>query len=374
MNLERFHAAIYELRKEIDSEKCIEELGKLRDFLQQSISQQTPESASLFKEQYAKLMSMLESSKSNFSFPTRKMVYKELDCEKYFGKGLLKNVVSTFSQNQLTPANALVDINSIIESTSAYYEKIKQFDTLLGDLDVDLSDIKPGEFEIGVSIPKNIVSNNLTSLEKEFHKLNILLKTLNEVSTGSHAELEIKTISASEWQVFFDSAPGVAACISLAIERIVALYKTNLEIKVIKQQLENKNLPKEVTEPLQRHIEDSVSKELKVIAEELVDKFYTSDDLNRKNELKNQTSQSLRYLADRLDNGATFEAHAKPPSPPKPTIESETGEKLVSPEDAKIYEDLLEATKKINNATMLIEELKNSDGSVLSINYKEDEI
>lgn len=377
MNLGRFHAAVFELKKEFESNSLIQELSNMHGTLQQSVSAQTPESAAAFKNSYSKIMDLLLNAESNTTFPTRKNIYKEMGASKYVGSGLYQRLKNTISENQITPINASVEVKKIIDEVNVFYNQIKVLDDTFESLGVEYENLDPGEFEVGFSLPKNMVGNSIESLEKEFHKLDLFLKTMQEIVGDEAGSLKVKTISASEWQIFVDSIPAVAACISVTIERIVALYKTNLEIKALKNQLEEKNLPEEVTEPLKVYVENAVKQEIRKVAENLVDEYYQKDDEERKNELKNKTTQSLRYLADRIDKGAVIEVHAMLPKEPKGEVTGAEGDgegdKTVAHAELEKYDELSAIVNMVNKSTLLTYEVGGANELTLSIGVDDEE-
>lgn len=371
MNLGRFHAAIYSIQLEIEHCKILNLLSELESNLQNSITQSDPESGDLFKQSYASLINILEGAESNYTFPTRRKIYKEIGATRYIGVGLAAKIKNTISENLVTPTNALVEIQKITTDVKKFYEKLNTLNAIFGELEIEYDELESGEFEIGFSFPKEIVGEDVESLEKEFHKLNFTLNTLHEISTGEVGTVKIKNISATEWQVFLESTPTLAACMVVAIERIVALYKNNLQIKLIKKQLDEKELPPEVTQPLQDYIKESVKIELRKIAEDIVEEFYKVDNNGRKNELKTQASKALQYIADRMDHGATIEVHAEPPDEPKPTAE---GDDEVAPVDKAVlrkFQDLKEIVTKVNNSSKLTLGMEQSSGPVLSLDHEE---
>lgn len=372
MNLGRFHSAIYSIKNEIEGNKNFELLTELQTSLQNSMSQQTPESAKTFKASYSTFINTLENAESNFTFPTRRKIYQEIGATQHIGIGLANKVKHVISENQIAPANALAEIQKINGEAKKFFEKVKTLDSTFSDLEIEYDELEPGEFEIGFSFPHEVIGTDIESLEKEFHRLDFALKTLQEISLGKVGQVSIKTISASEWQVFLESLPALAACTAVAIERIVALYKNNLEIKLLKQQLDERNLPKKVTKPLQDHIEQAVKEELRRIAEDLVEEFYKVKDDGRKNELKNQASQALQYLADRMDHGATVEVHAEPPDEPKQEAGEEGAENNIDSKILDEYHRVNEIANRVNQSSKLTLALEHSSGPVLSLKFDEE--
>lgn len=371
MNLGRFHSAITTILNEIQEDLNFDLLENLQTSLQNSISQQSPESGMLFKKAYSDLIDVLENAESNFTFSTRRKIYQEIGITQHIGIELSGKIKNAISENQIAPVNALAEIQKINKESKQFYDKLVILDNTFTDLKIEYDDLDEGEFEIGFSFPHDVIGTDLESLEKEFHRLDFALKTLQEISLGQVGQLSIKSISASEWQVFLNSLPTLAACTAVTIERIVALYKSNLEIKLLKQQLDNKNLPKKVTRPLQEHIEQAVKTELRQIAEDIVDEFYQVKDEGRKNELKNMATQALQYIADRMDHGATVEVHAQPPKEPKQKSGEDEGKDSIDQISLEEYQRINKIAIRVNNLSKLTLELEQSSGPILSLKFED---
>lgn len=371
MNLGRFHSAVTTIVNEVKDEQIFQLIENLQTSLQNSISHQTPESGKIFKEAYSNLIDALENSESNTTFQTRRIIYNEIGATDHIGIGLANRIKNAISENQIAPANALAEIQNINKKSRKYHDMLVVLDETFSDLKIEYDDLSEGEFEIGFSFPHDLIGTDLESLEKEFHRLDFALKTLQEISLGKVEQLKIKTISASEWQVFLDSLPALALCMAATIERIAALYKNNLEIKLLKQQLDDKKLPENVTRPLQEHIEQAVKLELRQIAEDIVDEFYKNNDEGRKNELKNKATQTLQYLADRMDRGATIEVHAEPPDEPK-VNPGEDEVDAVRQNTLNEYHKINEIAIRVKNLSKLTLELERSSGPILSLKFEEE--
>lgn len=363
MNLGRFHAAIHVLRQEFEQDNLVKVLANLQSTLQGSISQPDPQTALAFKDSYATLVTTLQNAKSIRAYPTRQKIFEEIGAAGYIGLGLANRIATIFSENQITPANALTELQALAKQANQFFQRVKVIDDAFTELKLERDELEPGQFEIGLSLPKLVTGSDIGSLENEFHEIDFVLKTLQEVVGAGAGSLSVKTISASEWQIYLEAVPTLAAGLAFAIERIVTLYKNNLEIKKLKKELEERKLPENVLKPLQDHIETTVKNEIRKIAEELVEQYYKNDDQGRKNELKNQTSQALRYLADRIDRGATIEVHAEPPE--KPTDERAAEDK----DSAKKYIEVRELANFVNEKMVTTAQLARSDQPILAIEY-----
>jgi len=363
MNVGRLHAALEAVKNEIIDDDVIKRLSELRGSLQQSVNQPNPDTAKLFKERYQETLEILYNAKSNLATPTRRMIYDEIHASNYLGLGLLKKLEVIFNSNQIVPANAIVELDDLIKDESNYIRSVQILIEQFENLDIEYDALDNGEFEGGFSIPREVIKSDLESLSKEFNKIDNFIKTIKEIVGDEPTSANVKIISSSEWQIFIDHIPEAAACTALAIERIVALYKNHLEIKKLKEEMENKNLPDQITSPMQDYIDNLVNEKLRELSEDIVNVYYTSDDEGRKNELKTKLTQDLKYVAHRIDHGSTFEVSAELPL--KPEIENEDEES--AQEILKKHKELMEKAKFIEEKTAELSKLQKSTEPTLML-------
>ncbi len=363
MNLGRFHYAVALLVRSYKTENIEAILAKVLASLQQSISQPNESTSAAFKTAYSELEKILTDSQLNFVGPIRHAIFIEIGADRRIGVGLLSRVRDAISQNQIVPSQAHKEITEINVDIVKYFNDLNQVDTVFTDLEIEYDELGHGAFEVGISMPHDISGETLEGLEKEIHKVDSLLKTFNELVCQDSSSPIVKTISASEWQFFINSVPEVAACIAIAIERIVALYKSNLEIRLIKEQLTEKKLPKNVTKPLEDHIKKAVKEEIDKLSANIVESNYKQEDIGRKNELIVKLSKDLTYLADRIDKGATFEVRAEPTKKP----EEQEGEEEKFKKDMIRYKKENKLVVDVNRISHIISALERSDGPTLML-------
>jgi len=346
MNLGRFHAAVYSITEEYGEGSIIEHLNNALAALQQSVAQpNAPANAEAFKLHLSNLNQSLRSAPSNLAIPTLRKIYEEIGATDKIGIGLLDRIDNELSTNNFTPSLAVAGLQEIIRDVTTFNQYISQINIAFSELEIEFDQLDEGAVEIGISLPRGIVGEEIGSLERELHKMSIAFKGLKEVAGDDAADMRVSSISASEWQFFLESAPATALLLSAALERIVALYKTNLEIKILKKQLEDKELPETVTQPLKEYIDDHIKEEMQKIAGELVSEFYKGDGDGRENELRTHLTSSLTYIGERIEKGASIEARAEPPSE-----QDEDGEPIkLNAAQKKLASDIREINSRMEN-------------------------
>jgi len=363
MHVGRLHAALERIKKEYEDKKILELLSQLQAGLQQSVSQPTPDTAKAFKTQYSKVLKVLSQSDVNTVTPTQRMIFDDIGASQYVGNGLLSRIKKLISSNQIVPANALSELNEVIQGLTTYLGSITNIINEFETLEIEYEELEPGEFEGGISIPRDVIEPSLEDLAKEFASIDTFVKTIKEIVGDEPTSVGVKTITSTEWQIFIEYIPEAAACAALAIERIVALYKNHLEIRKLKMDMEQKDLPETVTKPMQEYIDSIVKEKLREIGEEVVDTYYKQDDDGRKNELKNKLTRSLRYVAKRIDHGATFQTDARAPEEPK----SEEGKEEINDEKLAKYNTDKELAEYVNETNKEITRLQRSDQPTLML-------
>ncbi len=105
----------------------------------------------------------------------------------------------------------------------------------MGAFDIEEEEPAPGEFEIGFLIPRDAVGNELGELGEELVELKKeILGPIQELATGTRTDVTVSMISSSEFQVFLEVLPDVAAMLS---QIVVELYQAYERIMSIREKL-----------------------------------------------------------------------------------------------------------------------------------------
>lgn len=133
----------------------------------------------------------------------------------------------------------------------------------------------------------------------------------------------MRSIGTGCFEVFAVAPSATAAAIAFAIERIVVLYKSMLEIRVLRKQLVEKQAPAEALRLLEEDERKRVTRDLDTVRDEILSTYAgeTKPDKARRNELKVALGQALHYLAERIDRGFDFEIRTAPVVEQEPAAE-----------------------------------------------------
>lgn len=312
MNAERLHAIVKVLEREMEDKSLpssMEELIRgLRSVVQQSNATTQQNLSTYIKSMYEALSN---SEVDRFS-PAWRQILREIGGEEFFGAVLKKQVEEIIAKNQLTPAVAADELDQISARMVAFEKALGQTTAAFKTFNIGDEQLTPGQCEIGMLIPRDAVDNRLVDFSNELKELSFILNTFSEVATGEPDDLAIRTISSSDLLVYLNAHVTFAACVAVAIERIVALYKNLLEIRKLQVEIQRQGVPEDLTTGIEEHANSLMERGIEKVSVEIVNQFYKGKDGGRTNELTNAVRISLNKIANRIDKGYNLEVRCSP--------------------------------------------------------------
>lgn len=359
MNAERLHVIAIQIQQDLNKTKLInasqQTVNSLKNYVK---NQQNTQKEQQFSDNLSNLYESLNKSEINDFSPAWMQVVKEIGGEKLLGEELKKRVEGIFSRNQITPSVALEEYQEIHNKLKQFKDSIDNIVNSFNSLNIGKEDLEPGECELGILVPRTCVNNNLEGFSEELDELDFIVKSFEEISTGKREDLSIKTISSSDLMVFLDIIPKVGACLAVATERIIALYKKILEIRKLHSELEEQGIPNENLEGVKEYSNTRMSSGIDEVADYILEKFYEENDNDRENELKNELKITLNKIANRVDKGFNFEIRVE-------KEETDEHDEKESSQD--------ENFKTIKNASKELRFLNLSGNPILSLPEKSDD-
>lgn len=342
MNAERLHAICRVLKNEMDSQGTASLLQQLTSSLEQVINQ--PNQSQRLGQTLTQLYNKLEGAQSDSFSPAWRQVLEEIGGSDLLGNNLANHLREIMERNEITPSIAHDEVQNISTSIQAFKTAVDNVVSGLKGLQIGAEELEPGECEIGVLVPREAVHGNIVEFGKELKELDFILGTFSEVASGKRQKFDIKTISSTDLMVFLYAIPPVVACIAHAAEKIINIYKSLLEIKKLKGDLEKQGLTEKETRAITEHANSMMDKGIKKLTTEIFKEYYKGKDRGRKNELKNAVRIALRKLANRIDQGFNIEVRVEPPE----EKELEQEEQQEPDENAKYLQIVIEAQKTLS--------------------------
>lgn len=359
MNAERLHAIVTKIKQDLNKTGLIKLSQQVLDSLQKYVNnQQNSNVEKTFSDNLSRLYQKLDDSEINEFSPAWLQLVEEIGGLELLGNNLKTRIEEIFARNQITPSVALDEFKTINNELNQFNNAIDNITGSFNKLNIGKEELEPGECELGILVPRNFVDNKLNSFGNEIDEIDFIVKNFEEVTTGKREDISIKTISSSDLMLFLDILPQVGACLAVAIERIIALYKQILEIRKLHTELENQGIPEENLEGVKEFSNTRMSEGIGEIIEEIMDKYYQGNEGDRKNEIRNSLKITLNKIANRVDKGFNFEIRIEKEEP-----EDDGDGKQESNED---YETIVGASKELRF-------LKLSGNPILSLPEKNED-
>jgi hypothetical protein len=329
LNAERLHAIAIALRDDLAQTDAVSLLGQLAESLERQV--QNPADASA-QQQVSSIRQQLDEAlsraPSNDFSAAWQQALEELGVADLFGERLRETLKNIFERNEITPATAAEEARELSTRLTELSATLNNLVSALDALSIGAEELSYGEFEVGVLIPRAAVSNELKPLANELRELDRILLPFLELTTGERPDYEVRSLSSSAFQVFLESPGATAAGIALAIERLVALYKQLLDIRLARKNLEEAGVPEERLDGVTQHADEHMSSGILQLVDELLERFGERIDEGRRHELRMELTLSLTGMANRIDRGYHVEVRAglPPPADDEEPDEGEDGE------------------------------------------------
>jgi hypothetical protein len=312
MNAERLHAIVLAVRDELLATSVVTMMQQLRDSLQNQVN--APQEPSYQQQVSATLQQLSETlaeAPSNSFPPAWQQTLEEHGVAGLLGEPLAETVQEIFERNQITASVALSEIQELTAQLEALATAVDQLLAGLSHFDVGSEELELGEAEIAVLIPRPAVDDELHQLGDEFIELERLLGPFVELATGSRPPLKVASISSTDFGVYIDMVPEAAAFLAVAVERVVALYKSLLEIRRLRQELRDQGVDDDELTGVDAHANSHMAKGIDAAVDDLIEQAAVRD-AGRRNELRIELRLSLNALANRIDQGYNIDVRAAP--------------------------------------------------------------
>lgn len=313
MNAERLHAMVLVLSKEMSKTNTVGKLQEVINALQRVIGSPNPGHQQTLAQNLKAIYEAVTDTPSDQFSPVWRQTLVEIGGENFFGSKLKATIEAIFSQNQITPAAALDELQKLHNGLQAFKTALDQCSASLAHFKIGDEKLAAGECEVGILIPRRAIDNKLINFAEELKELNFIFGTFSELVTGTKDSQTIRTISSSDLLVYLQATVPFAVCVVFCVEHVVALYKQLLEIRKLHQEMRKQGVPEKAMSDIGKYADDLMLKGIEKIATDVVNEYHKKkDDKERRNELTNAVRISLNKIANRIDNGFNIEVRVGP--------------------------------------------------------------
>lgn len=279
---------------------------------------------------------------------------EELDIDDIVGSKLSQRVEDAIVTNEITPATASATVQELAQDLTSVDTSLTQMMAVFDRFSIATESLEAGEAEVAVTIPRGEVSERLVDLGREFADLNRILGVFVEIETGSREPMRVRTIASSDYGVYLQTVVHVGAFIAVSIERLLAGYKTILEIRTLRQGLADQGLEDQLA-AVDERVNSMMDEKIREYVDEVVAERYIADRSDRSRELEIELLNSLRMMANRIDHGFNFDVRAPTPEP-SPDDETEPANSSIA-----------SATERIVSASPNLKYINRTGQAILSL-------
>src|SRR5258708_315287 len=171
MNAERLHAIAVALRQEIHDNGTLQSLQSLVSALQ-AVAQQSNATTqqNLASALNAFFNAVTDVSSDTFS-PAWRQILIEMSGEGLFGKTLKERAQQIIAKNQMTPIVAHQEMETILEELRKFMKGLDSTISAFSQFSIGTEELRPGEAEITLLVPRRAVEDKLREFADELHEL-----------------------------------------------------------------------------------------------------------------------------------------------------------------------------------------------------------
>lgn len=315
MNVERLHLVLRATLDAVTKSGVVADIGGLATSLQNQVNDPaTAVYQQQISTQLEKLRTSLSAIETNNLPPGWKQVLTEHGLSHFIGTELLQKLTEIFSRNAITPSIALQEIQEVQRNLDSKVTAATELLRGLKLLEFPMDDLKSGEAEIGLLVPRESIDSKLDRFTRELNDTAKIIGVFEELTTGQRREATIRTLSSTDLTVLLDIWPISGVALATAVERIAAFYKQVLEIKKLKAEVTRLALPDKMTQQLDQEANDKMEANLRSLRDEMIANY--EGQKTRKHELETELLIALHRIANKLDQGIHFEFRAGEPTTP----------------------------------------------------------
>jgi len=317
MHLGRFHTVIYDLAAHFRTANLPKKLEECAVALDQYSQAKAASHLDAFRSAFEALLKAVEVADPDLKQPYAQQVIAAISMADLLDPKLTETLQAIVRTRSFDHAGIATDLRALSSEITKKVAHITSINKAFDELDVEFERVSDEEAEVGVLLPRKVVGETLTALTSELAKLGKLFRAINELTGAADYDPKVRTVSSSWWQLFMALDPAQVIVWVVAVERIVALFKSNLEIKDLQQRLASNDMPKEITDLIEKEIDKRVSSSLHSLAADLRKEYSRVNDQDRLNEIEIQLRQGLYHLAMRINQGSQVEINVAIPEEPK---------------------------------------------------------
>jgi len=362
MNVERLNTLCIKVQEDFTHIGLEQQFTALVQSLVNFASNPAPPHQQAFSQAIEAIYSALDNSELNDLNPVWIQLLQELFGYEVTGKRLKDNIKNIVERNNMTPAIAQTELNSLHGHFQKFNSGVTQVVAGLNALQIGTDDLEHGKCELGVLIPRAAVNFHLRDFGIEVERLDKIISPFTELTTGNRDGHELRTIASSDFLVNVGMWADTAKAVAEAVVAIVAAYVAVVKVRETKNILVETNADEQTISTVENHANTLMDSRIEMLTQSIIEEHGTGQiEEGRKHELRTEIKVSLRNIANRIDRGYHFEIRTGP------VIEGDE-EDAISSDDAELNSKL----EKINELAKQLEYHRVEGEPILSLDVDEE--
>ena len=305
MNVEKLHAVTSDLRNDYQSLDLRELMAQFLTGLEARLSTPGPDLTDAVDQDRELLQEALTCCAVNDFSPSRQRMLAEIGGADLCGSTLGTRVDEILARGLMDQGDAVAELSRLFDKVNDFFAAVEALESHFGTLGVTPEVLD--QAEIGVLFPASRLKGDLGVLGSEITTLDGHLKNIVAL-TGADAEgTTLKAASNGGIELFIGTQAPVAAVIAEALTGINTIKRDVARITEKRGELTALGVPDEVTMFIEEYEVTRIGDELDRIAEALC--HGRAADPYRHDEQKPAIQELVRYLAERTEQGVTFEVN-----------------------------------------------------------------
>src|SRR5260370_14846267 len=153
MNAGRLHAVLAQINREYKTSELLAKLQASVNALSASINSPTEANAAGSTAALTELYAALDQFETNSATSSQLEILNEIGAFDKVGDGLRAKIQSSLDSNNVTPANALTELQNALEVITQFSAVVSEIVDGFEALKIPSDELNPEESEIGVQVP-----------------------------------------------------------------------------------------------------------------------------------------------------------------------------------------------------------------------------
>jgi outer membrane lipopolysaccharide assembly protein LptE/RlpB len=306
MELSRLVRVLKGFAQELNERQIPQLLTAVVNSLTTAVQASNPTHDAAFKTSVSNLLTQLDGCPSNLWPPSLQNVLRETGLDRATGVGLRHRVLEILVGDMVTKSEAVGMLNTVVTDVAAKSTQAVQSTQNLAALNIKTPAPPQDDAEVTFLVPSAVFSSNIKDVQRELKLIDQLMQTLAEINGEEAGSTRVEEISKGSLIVVALAKLKTAKSLLDVVTGIIGIWKRIVNLKKTLSQFLESNVPKEVLQPIEQHIDAQLSQGIDELSVEIFQKT-TITDAGRVNELKTQFKISAKNLAARIDSGGTVE-------------------------------------------------------------------